>query len=314
MVSLPRPLALAGFALGVAFALPLAAADQPASGSSVDDQDAVSLRGIFDFQLPKILWPKSLRFTLNPLFGDLAHKDSVRIRTGVRYAFTRHFEASAEVLPYLDNFGGQGGGAGIAEYRLGTKFAWHTLLSPYVDTAMGATIVLPAPGAPEELSLGTTRFNPYLVFSRDWTPFHGFTTFLNLGYEVFDHDPKPGLIADYRPARDNLSITPGVVLHRAPWHYTFATSLRTTAPAGESHEYFSVLPSVSYEIPPKLMLRLPGRLVVGAGYEAIFFGDDTEHRVTTRIRWDIDWRKAARDLGDNVRNHLSWNRTSQPTP
>ncbi|MBK8477490.1 MAG: hypothetical protein IPL39_14660 [Opitutaceae bacterium] len=31
----PRP---AGFALGVAFALLLAAADQPASGSSVDDQ------------------------------------------------------------------------------------------------------------------------------------------------------------------------------------------------------------------------------------------------------------------------------------
>jgi hypothetical protein len=237
----------------------------------------------------------------------VVHKDSVRLRTGVRYAFTEHFEASAEVLPYCDNLGGKGpGGFGLAEYRLGTKFAWHTLLQPYVDTALGATVVLPAPGAPADLSIGTTRCAPYIVFSREWAPVRGLNTFLHLGYELFDHDPAPDRIARYRPAHDNFSITPGVVLHRAPWHYTFATSLRSTAPSGDDREYFSVLPSVSYEIPPQWLPRVPGRLVVGAGYEAIFFDSAVEHRFSTRVRWDLDWRKAAHDLGQSVRDHLPW--------
>lgn len=315
MVPSTHRFTLGGCVLAAALALPLEATDRPSRGISIDDQDAASIRGIFDFQLPKIVWPKALRFTLNPMVGDFVHKDSVRIRTGVRYAFTDHFEASAEVLPYFDNLGGKGpGGVGLAEYRFGTKLAWQGLFQTYVDTALGANVVLPAPGAPEELSLGTTRFTPYIVFSREWKQIRGFNTFLNIGYELFDHDPAPHLIPAYRPVHDNLSITPGVVLHRAPWHYTFATSLRTTAPEGEGRNYFSLLPSVSYEIPPKLMLHLPGRMVAGLGYEAVFFGGATEHRVTTDIRWDFDWRKTARDLGHSVRDHLSSNGNSRPRP
>ncbi len=281
--------------------------NRSATGSTVDDQDAISIRGIFDFQLPKIILPESLRFTLNPMLGDFARKDYVRIRAGWRYAPTKHFELSAEIVPYLDNFGGRGtGGAGIAEYRLGTKFAWHTLLQPYVDTAFGVTAAVPAPDAPPQLSIGTTRVTPYVTFSRDLKFAQGLGAFLNVGYEVFDSDPDPTRVPRYRPIRDNLIVTPGVVLHRAPWHYTLATSLRTTALDGEGREYFSVLPSVSFEVPARWVPRLPGRLVVGAGYEAIFFGNEIEHRVTSRFRWDLDWAKAARDLGSDVLERMPW--------
>lgn len=292
-----------------ALALPLVSAEthNGNGGSTVDDQDAITLRGIFDFQLPKIIRPESLRFTLNPSFGDLVHEDYFRIRTGARYAFTKHLETSAEVVTFLDNFGGDGhGGAGIAEYRLGTKLAWHTLLHPYVDTALGLTVAIPSPGAPESLTIGTTRCSPYLTFSRDLKTIHGLGAFLNLGYEFFDSDPVPGRIAEYRPQHDNLIVTPGLVLHRAPWHYTLATSLRTTAFDGDNREYYSAITSVSYEVPSRWMFHLPGRLVVGAGYEAIFYHSEVEHRITSRVRWDYDWRKAARILGQNVIDTLPW--------
>jgi hypothetical protein len=311
-------LPLACLAFLPVLALPLGAAEpvNGNGGSTVDDQDAIAIRGIFDFQLPKLILPESLRFTLNPSFGDFVHKDYARIRTGVRYAFTRHFEASAETVTYLDNFGGEGqGGPGIAEYRFGTKLAWHTLLQPYVDTALGVTVAIPAPGAPEQLTIGTTRCTPYVAFSRDLKTVRGLEAFLNLGYEFFDSDPAPGRISEYRPQHDNLVITPGLMLHRAPWHYTLATSLRTTALDGDGHEYFSILPSVSYEVPSAWMHRLPGRLVVGAGYEAIFYRDKIANRITSRVRWDFDWRKAARDLGNNVLDSLPWrngDRTGQP--
>ncbi len=292
-------------ALLALFALP-ASAEGPRGGSTVDDQDAIAIRGIFDFQLPKIVRPDSLRFTLNPQFGDIVHKDYVRIRTGMRYAFSKHLEASAEAVPYFNNFGKGERGVGLAEYRLGAKYLWHNLLDRYVDTALGATATIPAPGAPEELSIGTTRFTPFLAFSRDLKHTHGLGAFLNLGYEIFDSDPAPGRIARYRPARDNLIVTPGVVLHRAPWHYTLATALRSTALDGEGREYFSVQPSVSFEVPSRWIPRVPGRLVVGAGYEAIFFQGETKHRVTSRLRWDFDWAKTARDLGNNVLESMPW--------
>ena len=304
-----RPLALAFLLLLITDSLPLGAAEAPngKGETTVDDQDAISLRDIFDFQLPKIIRPESLRFTLNPSFGDLVHKDYVRIRTGARYAFTKHVEASAEIVTYLDNFGGNGtGGPGISEYRLGTKLAWHTFLHPYVDTAFGVTVAIPAPGAPERLTIGTTRCTPYLTFSRDLKTLRGLGAFLNVGYEFFDSDPEPGRIAIYRPQHDNLIVTPGVVLHRTPWHYTLATSLRTTALDGPSHEYVSIIPSVSFEVPAHWTPGIPGRFVVGAGYEAIFYGSEIEHRITSRIRWDFDWRKAARNLGQNVLDTMPW--------
>ncbi|HLP02198.1 MAG TPA: hypothetical protein VK163_09240 [Opitutaceae bacterium] len=277
---------------------------QPAS---VDDQDAISLRGLFDFQLPKLIRPESVRFTLNPSFGDVLHRDQIRFRTGVRYAFTKHFEVSAEIVPFIDNFGGNGAnGFGVAEYRFGTKLGWRTLLDPIVDTAFGATVAMPAPGAPEKLTIGTTRFTPYVVFSRDISSVRGLGAFLNLAYECFDSDPDPDRIPRYRPTRDNIIITPGVVLHRAPWHYTLATALRTTALDGEKREYFSVLPYVSYEVPERWLPFISGRVVVGAGYEAIFFGGEYEQRITSRLRWDFDWVRAARNLGSDVLDTMPW--------
>jgi hypothetical protein len=94
-----------------------------------------------------------------------------------------------------------------------------------------------------------------------------------------------------------------------------ATSLRTTALDGDDREYYSAITSVSYEIPSRWMFHLPGRLVVGAGYEAIFYHSEVEHRITSRVRWDYDWRKAARNLGQNVIDTLPWhngNRSEKP--
>lgn len=274
----------------------LRAAEDRLQRPSVDDQDAVTIRGIFDFQLPKIVWPKSLRVSVNPVWRDFLDKDNVRMRVGARYAFNSHFELSTEALTHFENFGGNSSSSfGVAEYRLGGKWTWSSFLKPYVDTAVGFNVALPAPGAPVDLNIGTARYSPYVVFSRELKKTRGLNAFLNLGYEAFDSNPGAGRIADYRPARDNFSITPGVVLHRAPWHYTFATSLRTTAPSGEGREFFSVLPSVSWEVPKKFQLGTGGRWIAGGGYEAVFFGDEIEHRVSGRLKWEFDWGKAVRD-------------------
>lgn len=290
------------FPLGVALLFPLALtltardAEPVDRRTSVDDEDAVSIRGIFDFQLPKIVWPKSLRVTVNPSWRDIISKDYIRTRVGLRYAFNDHLEVNTEALTHVDNFGGDGtGGFGVAEYRLGGKYHWEGMLKPYVDTALGFTVAWPGPGAPDRLHIGTIRYAPYVVFSRELSRVRGLNAFLNLGYEAFDSNPGPDRIAEYRPQRDNFSITPGVVIHRAPWHYTLAASVRSTAPSGEGKEYYSVLPSVSWEIPRRYQFRTPGRWIAGLGYEAIFYDDDIKHRVSGRLKWEFDWGKVVRE-------------------
>jgi len=283
-----------------------AAPDPEVARPTVDDQDAVAIDGIFDFQLPKILDYAALRFTVTPHWSDFLRQDVVRLPFKVRYSFSRHFEGSFEMEPYFDNFGGHGpGGVGVAEYTFGAKYAWNALLQPYVDTALGATVVLPAPGAVPSTNLGTTTFNPYVVFSRDWQRVRDLSSFLNLECEIFDSDPAPGKIA-YRPSKDNFSITPGVVLHRAPWHYTMAVSWRSTLLAGDNQNYVSLLPSVTWEVPTRLTRTIGGRWVAGLGYEAIFYDGGVEQRLTGRLKWDFDWRKTVRDVGNRMRDHLPW--------
>jgi hypothetical protein len=285
-----------------------AAAAEPAnSREPVDDQDAITIRGIFDFQLPKIIDPKAIRFTVSPSFGDFLNSDVVRVRCGARYAFSQRFEASVEAVPFFDNFGGSGpGGIGCAEYRVGGKYNWGAVRGFDTDATLGFTVTLPGPGAPPDLTVGTAVFSPYVVFSRDLPRVQGLSSFLNLGCEIFDSDPAPGRIPAYRPSRDNISITPGVVLHRAPWHYTMALSLRSSVLGGENRQYFSVLPSVSWEVPGHYTRWVGGRWIAGLGYEAVFYDHGTENRFTGRLKWYFDWRKAVREMGQKVRANLPW--------
>jgi hypothetical protein len=75
-----------------------------------------------------------------------------------------------------------------------------------------------------------------------------------------------------------------------------AVSLRTTALSGGDRQYASLLPSVNYELPQRWTRRIPGRVVVGTGYECAFHPEGVDNRVSAQLRWDFDWRKAATDL------------------
>lgn len=284
---------------------PSASASEPGTTqqgkTTVDDQDAVTLGGLFDFQLPKLVWPKSLRFTLNPRWRDIIGKDVIRVRTGLRYAFNEKLEGSVEILPFIDNFSGDGeGGGGIAEYRVGAKLAWDSLLAPHADTAIGFLLSMPDGAAPEELTIGTAQLSSYFVFTRPWTDVAGLSSFLNVGFDVFDTDPEPGRIARWRPDRDFVSLTPGLIYHRAPFHYTLSVSVRTTV-QDEARTFVSVKPVVSWEIPERYTLRLPGRWIAGVGWETIFYDDGIEHRLSGRLKWDFDVRRAVSNAMQRIR-------------
>lgn len=273
----------------------------------MDDQDAVSSGGIFHIQLPKIIDRRSLRFSVSPSGSDVIDREVIRWRFRTRYAFNRDLEGSIETVPYVPNFiRGKDGGWGLVHTAVGGKFNWRS--APWADlleTAFGASALFPAGGAPEEFVVGVPVYTGFAVVSRELESVDGLEAFLNFKAEIFGSTPPAGRIAAWEPDDDNLALTPGIVLHRKPWHYAFSLTLESTVLGnGERREFLTLRPGVSWEVPVQYTARLPGRFIAATTFETTFYDDGTHLRLNLRLQWEVDARKIARDTGRAVMDTL----------
>jgi hypothetical protein len=310
-----RFLALTTLPLFLAGGLPLATASESAAPTTnhpasptgrritVDDQDAVSFGGIFNFQLPKVIDRRLLRLSVSPSGSDVIDREVIRWRFRARYAFNRDLEGILETVPYMPNFvRGKNGGWGLVQTAVGGKFNWRSApWAKHVETALGGTALFPAGGAPEEFVVGVPVYTGFVVASRDLDLLEGLEAIVNLQAEVFDSTPPAGRIAPWAPDDDNLALTPGLVLHRKPWHYSFSITLASTVLAdGPRRDFLTLRPGVSWEVPLQYTSRLPGRFIAATTFETTFYDDGTHFRLNLRLRWEVDARKFARDTSRAV--------------
>ena len=73
----------------------LSLAQTTPAGNIQGTQESRSLttrvRGLFDFDLPSIDPPGTVKLTLHPHFGDFVRRDYMRVDTGFRWALNGHF-------------------------------------------------------------------------------------------------------------------------------------------------------------------------------------------------------------------------------
>ena len=104
------------------------------------------IRGIFDSELPQTEWRSHLRFVVHPHFGDLLHRDFLRVPVGARFGLTDRWDVSADVEGYFshglkaDAFGAH---AGLSGLWLSTKYHWGEWLRPHVEAASGLSFARP---------------------------------------------------------------------------------------------------------------------------------------------------------------------------
>jgi hypothetical protein len=112
-----------------------------------------------------------------------------------------------------------------------------------------------------------------------------------VSYDVITESDALGFIPEDEPQDDFVEIITGFVRQREKFQYGLSLGWAYEV-QGPNHNFFTVTPSVLYDIPPRYIFNSPGRWQLGLAVEGKRFGSETDVSVRVRGRWVIDFRRA----------------------
>lgn len=260
------------------------------------------VRGIFDVVLPDTQERGTWKLSVQPRVFDLIDDEYVRVPVGVTYGFNRRTEGEFEIDGYFSNptEDAESNDVGIANYRLSFKRKWKPTQGSQINAATNLQFVWPDPSSPAELNQGVNRTRILTAFSRKVGQQKQYEGILNLSYDFLSESSADGRIPIDRPQDDYFRIAPGVLHHRGRFTYGLTAAWEHTVD-GEAADYFSLTPSVIYEIPSKYVFNSPGRWQLGLAVEGKHYPDEFDMEFRVRVRWlgsiarvYKDWREQRR--------------------
>lgn len=293
----------------------LLAAALPVFGAQVSEEkenpeEFSRVRGLFDVDLPKTVEKFKAKVIVHPHFGDLLHRDYLRVPVGVRLGVTDRTEISPEVEGYFTHgLGKRGAGYGLDLVRLGAKHQLEPWAATGIDTSIGFNSAFPVGRPPLSLTDGFRHFSPYITFSRPWPGRPKLTPFLSVGTDLMWRSTVPGAFNKNQPHSDSMGASAGFFLDRGVFKYTLVTSYWTTALIGEGRRSFtSVNPSVLWQLPPALKFQSKGMWIFGLGLKSNFGPDGTDLGVSAKLRGEFKFARFFRRAQD------AWIKPAAGTP
>ncbi len=286
-----RLAALGWLAFGVTLAAPARAAE-PATGESAEKENPEEfsrVRGLFDVDLPKTVEKFKAKVIVHPHFGDLLHRDYLRVPVGVRFGLSDRTEISPEVESYLTHgLKKKGDGYGFDLVRLGVKHQLRKTDEAGIDTSVGLNTSFPVGRPPPSLTDGYNHFSPYVTFSRRWDSHPTVTPFVSLGTDLMWKSSVRGEFSENQPHSDSMGASGGFLYDRGVFKYTLVTSYWTTALIGHGNRTFTAVnPSVLWQLPPALKFHSKGAWIFGLGLKANFGPDGTDYGVSAKLRGEF---------------------------
>lgn len=293
------------------FLLPavIATADEPArepapAADNVQTKQPSGLfdriRGLFDIDLPRLDPPGTFKVKFNPRFGDLAHRDYIRVPTGVRWTVNDRLGLNIEAEAYATH--GLGGGNATATFgvgllRLGGKYLIPEWPTKEFQSSVGLDVAMPVGSPPIDLTDGRNHYSPFLVVQHHdderprWTEFVGFNA------DIVTPSHVRGLIGSNTPHDDSLSFTAGAVYDMGQLKWTAQATYTTTLfISGVDDHYFTVRPSVLWFVPRKITFNSKTQWIVGFGARATWGPDGYEFSTGTRVRAELTFGQAIEKL------------------
>lgn len=268
----------------------VAGSAEPADKAEQDNPGEFSrVHGLFDVDLPKTVEKFKARLIVHPHFGDLLHRDYLRVPVGVRMGVSDQTEVSAEVEGYLTHGLKQhSAGYGLDSLRLGLKHQLPKFGADGVDTSLGLNTSMPVGRPPFDLVDGFVHISPYVTFSKRWPGMSRLTPFVTLGTDWMSKSTVPGTFAKNQPHSDSMGTSFGFFLDRDRFKYTTVFSYWTTALIGHGNDHFvSINPSVLWQLPPALKFNAKGNWIFGLGFKANFGPDGTDFGVSAKLRGEF---------------------------
>lgn len=132
-----------------------------------------------------------LRLYVRPHFGDLIHRDYLRVPFGVRAKVTETFEPSAELQTYFTHGIGDAAGYGISGLRLGVK---RERVLPALNDggcSVGVNYETPLSRPPQELTDGHRHTQPYVTATRPLVPDWKLLGYASVGADLLERTALP---------------------------------------------------------------------------------------------------------------------------
>jgi hypothetical protein len=173
----------------------IAAESAPSSASSSHWNITEFIDGLPDLlaeRLPGFDHSGALRLYVRPHFGDLIHRDYLRVPFGGRAKVTENLETSAELESYFTHGIGDAAGYGLSGLRLGSKC--ERVLPSLNDGAgfsIGINYQTPLSRPPVDLTDGHRHTQPYVAATRPLMPAWKLLGFASIGADFIDRTPIP---------------------------------------------------------------------------------------------------------------------------
>jgi hypothetical protein len=270
-------------------------AGSKAAAKPEDPEEFSRVRGLFDVDLPKTVEKYKLKVFTHPHFGDLIHRDYLRVPVGVRVGVSERTELSAELESYFTHgLKGHGPGNGLDSLRLGSKHQFRDWLrEDNIDVSAGVNVAFPLGRPPLDLTDGHYHASPYVTFSKRLIDHPKLTPFVSVGTDLLWKSSVPGSFAKNQPHSDSMGLSAGYFYdYSRQFKYTLVTSYWTTSLIGSGNkQFFSINPSVLWELPPALTFHSKGHWIFGIGVKADFGPDGTDFGSSAKLRGEFKFTR-----------------------
>jgi hypothetical protein len=263
----------------------------PGTAPASDDRDTISrIRDLFEIDLPMTERMGQVKLNFQPHFRDFIDKSYLRIPLELRWGVNNHFELNSDIDTYITHgLRDDGAGYGISDLHFGAKYAWLKWLKPTWDTSVGINVSIPVSRPPIELTDGHDHFTPYIVFGRQLDGVQGLSGIFHASVDMISASPTPGNFGRNEPHTNSLSLTPGLLYDRGPWHYTLEIDGTTTRIIGSgSHDLLTIRPGVVWDLPKALKFHARGRWLAGFNLTLVFGPDGNTISTGGRFKGEVN--------------------------
>lgn len=257
------------------------------------------IRGISEAKLPDTQPGGTWRLSFSPRFGDLFSREYIRWPIGAMYGITDRTEFGVLVQPYTPNPFKSGGEWGMANYMMSAKHQWSSPKAVEFASATGIDVRIPVEGAPEDSNEGVNRYSLYTTFGKSPNGLENFYVYGSIGYDILTESKAVGRIHDWKPQDDYTEVVVGVLYHRNDIVWGLSGGWQHVVD-GPPDDFFNIIPSATFDVPPRYVFNLPGRVQLGTAIEFRIHDGDIDPHARAKVRWIIDFQKAVEAITERV--------------
>ena len=286
---LRRPLPRCKLLLTAALAAACCAVARAEPGSPGDPSTRWDLTDLLD-QLPdlrRLDMPKfkdeRFRLYARPHFGDLLHRDFLRLPIGVRMKATEHLEFTTELESYFTHGLGDSAGYGLSRLRLGGKKEQILDDAHPLGWSVGVDYYTPLSRPPRELTDGFRHTNPYFALTRRVVPAWNLIGYASVGADLIDGTHLQPSFGRNQLHGNATSLAAGVTRQWPRFRTALTTTWATTQLlTNERHEVFAIRPDIL--IPLNVRDGYHTRLLLTLGARSVWGPDGHETGLSSSLR------------------------------